>query len=39
MMKEAGETQFNEHIPDGECSTGPKGKNSDAISLDIVSKQ
>lgn len=37
-MKEAGETQFNEHIPDGECSTGPKGENNDAVSLKIESK-
>lgn len=38
MMKEAGETQFNECIPDGECSTRPKGKNNEAFSLEIASK-
>ena len=38
MIEEAGETQVNEHIPDGECSPGPKGKDSDAFSLEIVSK-
>lgn len=37
-MKEAGEPQSNEHIPDGECCTGPKGKNNDGCSLEIASK-
>lgn len=37
-MKEAGEPQSSEHIPDGECCTGPKGKNNDGFSLEIASK-
>lgn len=37
-MKEAGEPQSNEHIPDGECCTGPKGKNNDGFSLEIAFK-
>lgn len=35
MMKEA---QFDEHIPDGECSSRPKGKNNDTFSLENESK-
>lgn len=37
-MKEAGEPQSNEHIPDGECCTGPKWENNDGFSLEIASK-
>lgn len=37
-MKEAREPQSNEHIPDGECCTGPKGKNNDGFGLEIASK-
>jgi len=38
MMKEAGEIQFNEHIPDGKCSTGPKWKHNDTFSWKLCPK-